>query len=362
MNVLVIGAGLFGACIANELSHTNKVTLIEKDSAIMKHASKANHNRIHFGFHYPRSTLTAKQSLEGLVSFLIKFNDAIVSDFPNYYSIASEGSHVSAREFKNFCDEVGISYIEEFPDQKFLNKLKLESCFRVREPVFDFNILKQKVESMVFGSKNIDVKLLTTIADAVERKEGYFVKFSDGTSDEFDFVINATYANLNAVNEQFGIEKQKLLLEDVIIPHFVYQMQPHGLTIMDGEFCTIMPRGKDKNTSLLYHVKHSVLKRGSSIEEISQNRLVDETDIVKKIYEDSTTYMPFLRDAKHIATYRTVRAVFENKSDARLSEIQTYENKNYISVLSGKISTATKIALQLRQMIDGNPYAGKFIV
>ena len=63
------------------------VTLVEKKNDIMTGASKCNHNRIHFGFHYPRSIETAKESLDGLILFLMRFNDAIVSDFPNYYFI-----------------------------------------------------------------------------------------------------------------------------------------------------------------------------------------------------------------------------------------------------------------------------------
>ena len=87
-NVLIIGAGLFGCCADIELAEAGfAVTLIEKEQDIMNGASKHNHNRIHFGFHYPRSTETARQSLDGLVLFLMRFKDSIISGFPNYYFI-----------------------------------------------------------------------------------------------------------------------------------------------------------------------------------------------------------------------------------------------------------------------------------
>ena len=72
--ILVIGAGIFGCCIASELAKIGyDVVLIEQDSDIMQRASKLNHNRIHFGFHYPRSPRTARQSLEGLITFFQQF-------------------------------------------------------------------------------------------------------------------------------------------------------------------------------------------------------------------------------------------------------------------------------------------------
>ena len=89
MKVLVVGGGIFGCSISLELSKSGfDVTLIEKDSDIMGNASKQNHNRIHYGYHYPRSIETATQSLDGLLSFLMTYKESIINNFPNYYSVA----------------------------------------------------------------------------------------------------------------------------------------------------------------------------------------------------------------------------------------------------------------------------------
>ena len=80
MKILVIGGGIFGCSISLELSKYNlDVTLIEKDSDIMSNASKCNHNRIHYGYHYPRSIETAAQSLDGLLSFLMMYKESIIN-------------------------------------------------------------------------------------------------------------------------------------------------------------------------------------------------------------------------------------------------------------------------------------------
>ena len=59
---------------------------------------------MHLGYHYPRSIETAKQSLDGLITFLTNYKDAIVSHFPNYYMIAKWNSHVTSKEYINFIE------------------------------------------------------------------------------------------------------------------------------------------------------------------------------------------------------------------------------------------------------------------
>ena len=93
MQVKIIGAGIFGCVIAYELDRAgHDVIIIEQDSDIMQRASRCNHNRLHLGYHYPRSIETAKQSLDALITFLTNYKDAIVSNFPNYYMIIREKS------------------------------------------------------------------------------------------------------------------------------------------------------------------------------------------------------------------------------------------------------------------------------
>ena len=112
MVIKIIGAGLFGCAIGYELNRRgHDVTIIEQDNEIMQRASKCNHNRLHLGYHYPRSIETAKQSLDGLLTFLINYKEAIVSNFPNVYLVAKENSKVTAEEFIAFCEKVNISHI-----------------------------------------------------------------------------------------------------------------------------------------------------------------------------------------------------------------------------------------------------------
>ena len=92
MRIVVLGGGIFGIVIAEYLSKSkhNDVILIEKSSDLLTKASKVNQNRIHFGYHYPRSYDTAVQALNSLNSFYTRFSKSLVSDFKNYYLVSKK--------------------------------------------------------------------------------------------------------------------------------------------------------------------------------------------------------------------------------------------------------------------------------
>ena len=318
--IKIIGAGLFGCVIGYELSKAgHKVVIIEQDSDIMQRASKCNHNRLHLGYHYPRSVETAKQSLDGLVTFLTNYKDAIVSHFPNYYMIAKWNSHVTSKEYIDFCDEVNINYDIEYPDSKIVDKNYIQTSLKTDECIFDYDILKSIVKKSI---QHIPIKFNTRF---------------NGNIADCDYLINTTYAGINHVNQLLGIPEMKLKLQDVVVPYFEMESKPFGVTVMDGPFCSVLPKGKNKNEFLLYSVEHSLVK--------------DKLDI-NNIYEQSYELFPFLKDVKRLGYWRTIRALPINDNDERLSEIFTYkDHPKVINVLSGKVSTCHKIGQQIKKMI-----------
>ncbi len=91
--IAIIGAGWFGCHIAYQLKKLNTfdIKLYEKEKDIFLGASSHNQNRLHLGFHYPRSKQTRLQSKNGFDKFLklyyfltkkIKYNIYGISDSP----------------------------------------------------------------------------------------------------------------------------------------------------------------------------------------------------------------------------------------------------------------------------------------
>jgi len=335
MKVLVVGAGAFGCSIALELFNCNfDVTLIETNSSIMMGASKNNHNRIHYGYHYPRSLETALQSLDGLNSFLENYSECIVKNFPNYYAIAKHGSHVSSYDYIQFCNNANIEYKSEFPNSLYLNNNLIDTSFKVNEPIFDWEIFKELIDKKI-SKTNIKLKLNTSF-------------FSVNHTD-YDYIINCSYANINVINKFLGAECIEFKLQDVIVPIFTYNSPKIGITVMDGPFCSIMPKGNTSNTFLLYHAKYSILK------ETYENELScakDVKDNLQHLINDSINYFPFLNNVSFVDYWQTIRALPITTNDERLSKVMI--SKSYpklITIFSGKITTCVDVAREVKEKL-----------
>ena len=339
--IAIIGAGIFGCSIALELDKEGfEVVLFEREDDIMLKATKNNHNRIHYGYHYPRSIETTKQSLDGMISFLSNYSEAVLFGFKNYYSIAKHNSLVSVSQFKEFCKEAGIGYKIEFPDKEIMNPDLIAESFLVEEPIYDWTKLQSIVKSKI---KKSNIKLNLN-SDFLQSNES------------FDFLINCTYSNINEICKHMNVREFNFDLQDVIIPIFKSNRSRIGLTVMDGPFCSVMPKGFEDNKFLLYHAKYSVLE-SSNLHLFPQKKNTDINANVKVIMEDAKRYYPFLQNVEIIDYWRTHRAIPVTSNDQRLSEIMTYsENPNFITVFSGKVTTAVKIAKQIKMGI----YSGYF--
>jgi L-2-hydroxyglutarate oxidase LhgO len=89
INIAIIGAGWFGCHIGYKLLQKNfKVKIFEKEKDIFLNASGNNTNRLHLGFHYPRSFLTRKMSYEGYKKFIKQYPNLSKTLKNNIYVIA----------------------------------------------------------------------------------------------------------------------------------------------------------------------------------------------------------------------------------------------------------------------------------
>lgn len=343
MNVIVVGAGIFGVTTAIKLSNKFNVTLVDSKSEILDGASKCNHNRLHYGFHYPRSYKTAKQSLEGYELFKKEFNGCILGGFPNYYMIEKD-SIVTSDDYKIFCDNLNLDYEIKTPTVK-MNKERIHTSFLTKEPIFDFESIKMTLHKQLEKS-NVKILLNTTI-------------FKKSQIDDYDIIINTTYGNLNNIHSFYGIDLIKLKLQDVIIPIFKWDVDKIGITIMDGQYCSILPKGFDEGKYLLYNVKHSVIKQTEDyfIPIDWGNETDNEINShIDKIYDESSKYFNFLNNSNRLGYWRTYRALPINDDDERLSTlfINDINGKKIISVLSGKITTCISTANKINDILSEN--------
>ena len=137
--------GGFGLYLAEFLAKKGcEVLLLEEEKELMTHASFHNQARVHNGYHYPRSVLTALRSRVSFPRFISEFPDCIDSDFEKFYLIARPLGKVTAKQFKQFCERIG-AYIEPAPNKiaRLVNPQHIEAVFTTQEFAFDALKLRQ---------------------------------------------------------------------------------------------------------------------------------------------------------------------------------------------------------------------------
>ena len=138
---IVIGGGFYGATIAAYLKTVRgfaEVVLLERAGDLLTRSSFANQARVHNGYHYPRSILTAHRSRQNFDRFVASYQRAVVSDFAKYYAIARRFSSVTSAQFRAFCERIGAP-LKAAPKSiaKLFDTDLIEEVFEVREYAFD---------------------------------------------------------------------------------------------------------------------------------------------------------------------------------------------------------------------------------
>jgi hypothetical protein len=359
--VAVIGGGIFGITIALELAKKFQVTLFEKENDIFCGATFVNHFRHHMGYHYPRSPETVKECKEAKNDFETVFGKALIPIFPCYYGVAKHNTQTSADEFLKFCQNQKLPYKIGYPENRYLDKNKVDICIKVPETVYDFQSLKEIAKRNVKKSKNLDLKLGKLITGGEIRNDGskklIICKGNNKESEIFDYVINATYSNYNLLCKAFGLEKKSLQFELVELNIITLPIKGNiGLTIMDGPFTSILPTGQTKYFTL-GHVEASVHSR--EIVDESENEVIKKWGKIhskkNEIIKKSSDFLPFLKDSTYIKSLYVTRVVKPKREfdDARPTEINDHGH-GFFSIFAGKIITCVTTARKINKLLESN--------
>jgi hypothetical protein len=231
------------------------VLLVEKEDDLLKKASIVNQARLHSGYHYPRSVATALMSDDHKARFIEDHRPFVLFDFEKYYAIDRYSSFTDAQQFERFCEFVGIR-CDRCDDHPLFNYERLEAVYATTEYTFDPILIAEYYRQKIKGHKGIDVMTGTVVSETAVSGDTWQIMLNDVHSGRqvpvsSAQVINATYAGSNAVNRVFGVSDIQLMHE---ISEIALVSSPQlvgvGLTIMDGQFGSIMPYGRSGMLSL----------------------------------------------------------------------------------------------------------------
>lgn len=347
IDTIVLGGGFYGCCIALLLSkYFSHVLLIEKEEDILQRASAKNQARVHSGYHYPRSFMTAIRSSINFPRFVSNFRTAIMDDVKKIYVVAKYGSKTNSKQFYNLFKKLGVRIDRVSPDflKKFFNLYLIEDAFQVNEFVFDCSILKNILREKL-EANGVKILFGVEIKRVVQWDNKLIVHASTGKEYITEHVFSCLYSRLNVLLTGSG---QPLLPLKNEITEMALVSPPEPLsklaiTMIDGPFFSLMPYPSRK----LYTLSH--VRYTPHITWADQEKLQDGYALLREkqlrsnflyMQHDVSRYMPVLAELQYVDSLFEVKTVLERNEIDDGRPILFREGpglKNFFTVLGGKI-------------------------
>jgi glycine/D-amino acid oxidase-like deaminating enzyme len=350
-DVAVIGGGFYGCMIAAHLRrYLPRVTLFEERADLMQRASLVNQARVHNGYHYPRSLLTALRSRVSFPRFVHDFPDCIDDGFEKYYAIAAQYSKVTATQFQNFCARIGAP-IAPAPAEicELFRPRWVEAVFRVREYAFDAQRLRQRVRDRL-DSSQVDVRLQTKVTGLRRGHRGEIV-LTCVTPDRMeeiaaDRVVNCAYSQINQLLAASGLTVVPLKYElaELALVEMPPALRDKGVTVMCGPFFSFLPFPA-RGLHTLSHVRytpHQTWEDGRQHSSAAEIRAAPPPwgTRFQHMRNDAARFLPLVRDCRYVESLWEVKAMLpaSEHDDSRPILCQRHpELENLWCVLGSKI-------------------------
>lgn len=311
---IILGGGFYGCMLAQILK--GRILILEREDDILKRASCNNQARVHNGYHYPRNYKTAYSSHKNYPKFLQDFPDACIETNIMLYGVA-KGGKTTAEEFKRTYEQVGSLLFPAPKELKaYFNMDLFEELYIGEEAVFNADIIRNTMKQRL---QHVDIRTNVEI-------EQVFLNTVRTSIGDFEapHIISCLYAGTNPLLKRSNLPELPLVHEDTVMP-LVKVPEPFtklGITIMDGEYFSIMPF-PSKNCHSIHHVTYTPL--GGDW---------------KTIYDDVLRFIPSMKTMEHVGDVKEAKTVLEQNSydDGRPILLrQNYGFKGFTAVVGGKL-------------------------
>ena len=314
-DVIVIGGGFYGACIALFLrSIADRVIILEAGDDLLTRASFVNQARIHTGFHYPRNFATARRSLTHYERFAQDFPSAVVNDFQMLYAIARSGSKVTAKRFETMFTDMGapIESAGKAERALFSNAL-IEEVYRCREFAFDAIALR-KILSHRLAQAGVEIRTRNKVVN-IERT-ARCIGLADGSTLRAPVIFDATYGQLNGEGILPLRPQLKYELAEIALIKPPEALEGLGVTVMDGPFFSTMPFPARGDNYSLTHVRYTPHKAWLSSQSKWQATTIDQPSHWLHMARDAARYLPCMSDLTWKGSMFEVKSVLlRNEGD-----------------------------------------------
>lgn len=346
---VVIGGGLYGCMIALQFAaRGEKVVLFEREGDLLRRASYNNQARVHGGYHYPRNRVTGRRSRANMARFEREFGFSVSTPAPALYAIARHNSKVTARQFEEFCADIGTPlYQIDRHDTELFDSHLVEAVYRVEEPVFNAAMMREGLRAQLV-KHSIDVRMNTSIvsacADAGTIVLAYVNPEGQGSL-RATRVFNCTYSGLGGIDFD-GVRLKTRLKHEITEMALVEMPAPLrnvAITIMDGDFWSSLPF-PDRQLHTLSHVGYTP---HISWEDNSRDNVYELLESYRKKNQsrgsrmilDASRYVPSFRLARqHDSLWEVKTVLVKNEADdGRPILLEKHPYLPVWNVLGGKV-------------------------
>lgn len=367
-DMVIVGGGFFGARIALELARAGRdVMLMERASELLQRASLVNQARVHGGYHYPRSMLTALRSRVNLPVFAREYEDCIDRSFEKYYAVARQFSKVSGEQFRLFCERIQAP-ITRAPEtvRALFNDDLIEDVFTVEEYAFNAERLRQRLVRELAGA---GVECLTNTEALRVKPRGRelvveYLQAGEECEATTGYVFNCTYSRINELNRASDLPELPLKHEvaELALVEPPEELAGRGITVMCGPFFSSMPY-PTRDLYSFTHVRYTPHTewhegRGEARDE-GDTRAADPYVRLKdlplrsaypKMIADAKRYMPCLARAKYVDSLYEIKTVLPQSEGDDSRPILYKENHGlpgYTCIMGAKLDNIYDVLKEL---------------
>lgn len=356
MKIAIIGSGIYGVYsaikLAQKYSKNIEIDIYEKNEKPLSVAIANNQSRLHYGFHYPRSSNTIIQSLEGSKIFEREFKNIIIEPKKNLYAI-HKNSLTGFEEYIRILKQYNLEFTQEnIKDYNyFKNPKEIEGIINTKEKIIFLdkliNLLKENL-----NVPNINIYLNSNVINIDPDNGQIELKNKKPNYKRYDYVINATYTNPNLSlpsNKKFKIKYE---LTGLAIVKSI--LDRTGITIMDGNFVSLYPMDP-YNYTLSSVIKTKILNFYTYEEFLNfytyKMNTLDQKKIIEDILLDSKLYLNNsikIKSKNQLWIAPKVKLI-DDVDATRAFKLINY--KKLISILCGKIDAVPIMFNELNKLL-----------
>ena len=363
--IVIAGGGFFGCSIAMMLHRRGwNPIVVEEATELFTQASRVNQARVHGGYHYPRSLMTAYRSQQNYERFRREYRDAIADQFTKIYAVGRLFSKVTANQFEVFMNRVGAP-LKEAPTgiKKLFSAALTERVWIAQECAFDYSVLREKLhdEMRVAG---VEIRVGTIVEKVAAASDHVIARLSDGSEIESSHVFNATYAGLNRLTSASGLPLIPLKheLTEIALIELPPALEGLSVTMMCGPFFSFMPFPA-LGLSSLSHVRYTPHAHWFENEQTGATNPYQIFDSIEKnsafelMVADASRYVPLLRGAVQrdsLWTVKTLLPLSEMDDGRPILFHRDPKLPSVIHVMGGKIDNIFDVEDEVNGLLKRN--------